>query len=118
MLLNASARLHWRVDRAGGASVRPWRSETAAGAAVVPVLMSVASFHRVEQVGFGDLLAGQLRGDDAATQDEDACAHAEEVALVRGRDDHAEAGTGLLGDQVVELHAGADIDARRRLAKC
>src|SRR6478672_13774347 len=105
MLPKASARLHWDVGRAGRASARTCRSETAAGAAVVPVLMSVASFHRVEQVGFGDLVAGQLRRDDAATQDEDARAHAEQVALVRGRDDHAEAGTGLLGDQVVELHA-------------
>ena len=40
------------------------------GAAAVSVLMSVASFHRVEQVRFGDLVAGQLGRDDAVAQDE------------------------------------------------
>jgi hypothetical protein len=33
--------------------------------------MSVGSFHRVEQVLFGDVVAGQLRRDDAAAQDEE-----------------------------------------------
>ena len=38
---------------------------------------SSASFHRVEQVRFGDLVAGQLGRDDAVAQDEHARAHAD-----------------------------------------
>ena len=39
-----------------------------------------------------------------------------QVALVRRGDDHADAGAGLLGDEVVELHPRADVDPGGRLA--
>src|SRR5215218_7314613 len=106
MLLKAKARRHCGFGRAGFTSETTRSSETEARAAAVSVLMSVGSFHRMEQVVFGDVLAGQLGRDDAVPQDEDARARAEQVAFVRRRDDHAEARASLLGDQVVELHAG------------
>src|SRR3954468_18813548 len=120
MFPNDPPRPHSRAGRAGPAGrVRSTtcRSDADAWAAAVSVLISVGSFHRVEQVVFGDVVAGELRRDDAATQDEDARAHAEEVALVRRRDDHADAGARLLGDELVELDPRADVDARGRLAQ-
>ena len=58
-----------------------------------------------------------LLGDPAVPQDDDARAHGEQVALVGGGDDDREAVGGEAGDQLVDRDAGADVDARGRLAE-
>ena len=61
--------------------------------------------------------AGELLGDHAVAEHEDARAEREQVALVRRRDDHRQAGGREVGDDLVDRHAGADVDACGRLAQ-
>ena len=77
----------------------------------------MVSLHGAHKRVFSKSVAAQLSGDLAAPQYDDARAHGEHVAGVGRREEDGEAIAGKLGDQVVDGHAGPDVDARGRLAE-
>ena len=69
----------------------------------------------VDQPLLGDLVAAEGLDDLPARHDDDAVAEPLELLGVRGRDDDRHAAVGDLAQDAVDLRAGADVDALRRL---